>query len=759
MSQKKLTIQVIESLEKKEFDELVKLYLKHEFNFKKIIITDGKDDIGLDIKVFDDEKSRKIQYQLTTQKSKTTPEKNGFNKKLTEDLEKAKLNNEEYGYSNKLLFFYSYSLTNKQIRSYEKIADKEYNIDLEIIDANRLSDEIEDIKIMSDYIFEIIGVSKNGNINTSINENMIYDLISFGRPSEFKQQIIEAFILQMFYIDNHLSLENIKTEIESKFKLSSDNDFYIKIIGTLLTDKKITKNKSDNTYSITEETLKEIREKNNAFLLERGLFKNYVLNILKKYKQEDFVEDYLIKLEELYTNNFDKDLEEISTSKESYLLSNIYSEFSAFIKEKLKNDYDQNEFAINLLQLCHRNKFIQKISASNVYIDKINDRSLQRYLNVTKKIFIDTSIALYSLCYYFKPHSEYNNFQYNTSKKLNDFIVKENITLYISERYIWEISNHFKDAFRLIPFSDIISNQKLGLSKNVFYNFFLYLKNNENYECSFSTFINEFGIKEDSSNESYNSHIKKFLTSLRIETQVIEKEYDIYELNELTNKVLRKRYKVKTNFAKNCDSIMFAYLADNDVDVHQLEPIFLTWDRSLQELYTDYISLYPDSQNWLNITPNKYLDSNSLLKFSLDNETLTDNLIALISDEIINNTHSLIDSLALILNPNDEVGLEFANKLAKMREEEINKIANLEIHIPDNYEGDAILDDVVFNITEHYKIKDDFSSFKDLFTNKNLIEKILELIKNSIKDIYDKNEISDEIFNEFDYLIKENKSI
>jgi hypothetical protein len=514
MGLKKTILQVIEGLLKNEFDELVKLYLKNEFGYEKIIITDGKDDIGLDIKVFNDNKSRKIQYQLTTQKSKSSTEKAAFNKKVIEDFEKAQNNATEYSYSNKLIYFYSYSLTNKQIRDLEKLADKDYNLDLEFIEANRLAEEIEDIPIIQDYLFSLIGIENNKNITGN---NLLYDLISFGKPSEFKYQIIEAFILQLFLKQETIAFEEIKSAIEEKFNLDDKNDYYLKLINSLSTNKIIKKNKESGSFTIIDEAKSDLKKRNNDFLLERGLFRNYVEDILKKYKQEEFIDEYISKLTDLYTNNFDKNIEDISSNKETYQLSTIYGDFSVFIENKLCKTLDHKELAIELLQLCKRNKFIQKISASNVYVNKINDTKIKRYLNIKKKIFIDTSIALHCICYYFRSKSNYNNFYYNTSKKLLELIHKENITIYISERYVWEIANHFRDAFRLIPFSNIIQDHKLGNSKNVFYNFYLNLRNTENYLETFESFINEFGIKENSSKESYNSHIRKLKKTMKFQ--------------------------------------------------------------------------------------------------------------------------------------------------------------------------------------------------------------------------------------------------
>jgi hypothetical protein len=97
----------------------------------------------------------KIQFQLTTQKSATKQEKSQFDKKLKEDLAKAKINKEEYGYDSKLIFFYSKRLTNKVIREYERLAFRDYSINLELIDANRIAEESEDFVEIQRAIYKL----------------------------------------------------------------------------------------------------------------------------------------------------------------------------------------------------------------------------------------------------------------------------------------------------------------------------------------------------------------------------------------------------------------------------------------------------------------------------------------------------------------------------------------------------------------------------------------------------------------------------
>jgi len=114
MSRTKNLVNILESCEKQEFDKIVKSYLKEIHDFKRVVITDGKDDTGIDIKVFD-LNGQSIQYQLTTQKSQTNQEKKQFGYKLVKDIKKAKENSENFDYSSTLFFFYSKSLPRKKI--------------------------------------------------------------------------------------------------------------------------------------------------------------------------------------------------------------------------------------------------------------------------------------------------------------------------------------------------------------------------------------------------------------------------------------------------------------------------------------------------------------------------------------------------------------------------------------------------------------------------------------------------------------------
>ena len=473
MSRTKHLISLISSTLKPEFDSIVKIYLKEEYGFEKIVLTDGVNDTGIDIKVFDFNQA-KIQYQLTIQKSSTKSEYTSFEKKILEDFRKAKENHLSYDYSNKLIFFYSQTLTNKRIRELTKVAFKEYGIELDLIEANRIAEESENIIEIQRALYSFSGLDKftiEDNVFNSSYENLLFDLLSFGKPSEFKVQVIEVFILQTIYFKESVNKEELVALCKEKFNIEENTVFYDKLLGSLLTEKRITKSFDKKNYVLTELEKRKLLLKIDQHNLDEKVFLNDISDILKTHNQEIFLKDYVINLKELYVNNFDSDLRSIINEGDYDF--GIIKELLTFIKGKGNESTEAKKIAKELLGYCIESKFIQKISAGVVYCKSINNDRLQNYLATQKRVFIDTQIAIYSLCYFYKQNSAYNNYFYESVKSLLEFSQEEDIKLYITERYIWEIQNHIKDAFKILPFTSLSNFTKLGKSNNVLYNFYL----------------------------------------------------------------------------------------------------------------------------------------------------------------------------------------------------------------------------------------------------------------------------------------------
>lgn len=278
-------IHLLGSCEKHEFDRVVKSYLKEVYSYSRVINTDGKDDIGLDIKVLDDS-GCKYQYQLTVQKSDNANARSALKSKIFKDVQKAKENCKD-GYENVLFFFYSYPLTNKLIRDYKREALKDYEIQLEIIDANQIAEEAEDLATLKEIIYSLSNLSafKTSSFEDSKKNHLIYDLVSFGKTSEIKLEIVKAYILQELYMHLSLTGEDIEKSCNANFKSSENTVFYKKLLQNLYNiEKKVLYDKQSKTYSLTEEIRKEISNTNEQIKVEKTYFVNQIGTILTEYK-------------------------------------------------------------------------------------------------------------------------------------------------------------------------------------------------------------------------------------------------------------------------------------------------------------------------------------------------------------------------------------------------------------------------------------------------------------------------------------------
>lgn len=302
MSRRKSLVQMLASCEKHDFDKVVRAYLKDVYSYKRIVQTDGKDDCGLDVKVFDFSDS-KIQYQMTIQKSSTSAEMTSLSNKIFEDVAKAKNNTEEYGWSNKLIFFYSYELTNKKIREFERKALGEFGVNLEIIDANRIAEESEEYLELQKVIYETSGIAEfklKQSLYDDENNNLIYDLVSFGQSVDIKLEIVEAYVLRCIYDHERLNISQIAELCLEKFASNENQAFYSKLMQNLCNKSKLFYNKIDKTYSLSAETIDDITRQSEQIKIDEQQFLNQIGLILTEYHQEEYLDEYVDLIRNIY---------------------------------------------------------------------------------------------------------------------------------------------------------------------------------------------------------------------------------------------------------------------------------------------------------------------------------------------------------------------------------------------------------------------------------------------------------------------------
>ncbi|MBP3716441.1 MAG: hypothetical protein J6I79_02940 [Paludibacteraceae bacterium] len=749
MSREKNLMQIINACEKHEFDKIVKAYLKEVYNYERIVQTDGKDDCGIDLRVFDCS-GQKIQYQMTIQKSGTTTEKSALKKKLFEDVDKALNNVTNNGFSDSLYFFYSHEMTNKLKFEYKREA-KQKGISLEIIDATQIAQESEDYLGLQEVIYETSGLNEfklKRSLFEDKNTCLIYDLVSFGVSSDIKMEIVEAYIFQCLYESNGLTQEQISNKCKEKFQSKENPTFYAKLINKLYsTEKKINYSKETKLYFLESRERDSYRKRLEQMQLDEKTFLSLIGEELRKNGQESYLDEYVSYLHNAYISIFSKRVEAHSapeyTDKDLEAILN-------FANDQLQDKDKAKSLVSRLITICDSNKYLQKISASKVFSSRVNVDNLQKYANEKKRVFIDTTIGINLICYFYDTHSKYGNYNYILSKSLKEFCAENGIKLYLSERYLWEITSHVRDAFNILPFTKIEGLNILGGSRNVFFNFYRFIVDNKDYEGTFDEFLSEMDFLTSDSSDSINQKIQYYLEEMGVEIEHFENLYDIQETRRLMETILAESDRFKTSFALENDCIMLKFLADSNVDVHKVDPVFITWDKTLFKILKDFYQVNMNANRWMQFTPSQFIDRYSLLSFSIGSETISKEMLAVLSDDIVQHTNNLLDSLSLILNPSEEAGLKYTKKMMEMKNTQIYTI-DKKSDEPVSSEDNA-LDRVIYYITNHYQ--DRINSLRKVFATEDYMDEVVNLIKEGVKSYRDSKKLNDTLFERIDQIIK-----
>lgn len=753
MSRVKQLIQIINGCDKKEFDKIVKSYLKNIYGFERIAVTDGKDDTGIDLKVFD-YGGQKNQYQMTIQKSGTPQERSQLKTKIFEDVEKAKTNNNEYGYSNNLYFFYSYEMTNKTQREYAREALDSFNINLFIVDANQIAEESEDNIELQKTIYSFSGLLDfrlKESLYEDKNKCLMYDLVSFGKCSDLKLEIVESFILQCLFEDGPLSQDQISKRCKDKFSSKENPTFYSKLINKLYSkEKKLSYSKETKCYSLSSNEYDILKKRIEQIKIDEQSFINEIGAVLKQFGQESFIDDYIKLLTDIFTNALSQRIEIKQIIDDSDLLTKLLR----FGKKQYgSNEAEVKQMIIQLLHVCDRNKYLQKTCASSIFSTKINIDNLERYAAERKQVFIDTNIALNILCLFYN-NAEYDEYNYRLSKSLSEYCRKNNIKLYLTDRYLWEVAGHIREALDLVPFTKIPKFNLLGGSRNVFFRYYNYLFDIGYLDCSFGDFLAEFGFEDGDRNDKLNQTLIKYLSEIGVDVISTPNNYNIESTRKTLEIVLAEMDRYKTLFARNNDCIMLKYLGDNDTEIHKTDPVFITWDKSLYKILKPFFEDNPNLNKWMQFTPGQFIDRYSLLSFSINSETISKEMLAVLSGDIVQHTMSLLDSLSLILNPNTEVGLEYTKKFTEMKDTQVYTIDKLPKESQDISKQDPI-DYVVYKISNLYRDNpEQYLRFKELFNSKEYMEDVINIVNNSVVFYQKNNHFDKATQTSFDKLIE-----
>ena len=264
----------IGGLSKENFDELIKLFQEFYWNNTAVIV-DGTNDGGCDIKVFQNRREIKKCIQVTVQKH--------IEGKIKSDLNKVNILVNKYGYARRFEFYCTITVSNSKIEEYKKFASDSYNIELEIYDAQRLS-QLK-CKQVEDYIYTLHKdvVLRPEEINITKMSKSLYDLLAYGKDTlNIKTSLVESIIVAILYENGAMDLVSLKEELENR--LGKKVPDISSLVIRLKTDQRVVKDKlNDKKFLLSDDEIANVKDILSSSTQEEKTFISSLSAILAKY--------------------------------------------------------------------------------------------------------------------------------------------------------------------------------------------------------------------------------------------------------------------------------------------------------------------------------------------------------------------------------------------------------------------------------------------------------------------------------------------
>ncbi len=723
MSQSKLFLKLIESLEEKELYELAKLYLQEVDGYQNVIVTNSSYDSGIDLKTLE---KYDVQYQATIQAKQ-------IETKIKDDVAKAAKNVAERDLPNKVKYFYSHPISEGAVMDYKKLAKDKNGIFLEIIDAKVLAQIAENYDEISSFLYETAKLKVPAQQSKFFDDDKtkaLYDLMSFGKSTDIKHNILKCFVLNfLFKKDTMVSRETLLAELEVHFNTKIDINYFNRFLNKLSTEKKL-KITGQNIY-LTDEEKSRIGSVLEAYRMEEALLIKDLTAILEKYEIESNIDEIIVKLGDIYECNYTSNLDEFIWRESPVLtIAGATQQLRSVLSLNKLADFDADEAIKELLLATDNNEILSRISAGQAYSKVSDPDRLQQYIlrNINNKdIFLDTNVMVYLILVHYQDVDSYKDYNYQVARELLRFRDKSALRFKTIRKYAIEVTDMFKNALSIVPFSKLPVFVSLGGSGNIFYKFFSHLQDNhllEDETQTFGSFLAEFKFEENKEDIYLKSSIEYLLNSLGIEIVELD-EYVLGTTIDIITEDLKANHKNKSHNSIVNDALMFQRLADKNSEINPIEPIFCTWDISLNGARKTFFEDFPNSTKWFMFTPSRLMDHYAMMNFQIRPGTVSNEVLSILSEDHKQMTQQLLISMSVIINPDNKVGLKHTNKINELRVKETFEVdAKLEI-INEYMNESRPIDLIITTMVKHYLTNSGkLDTLKSLFTKDDYFETI-----------------------------------
>lgn len=475
--------------------------------------------------------------------------------------------------------------------------------------------EIEDVAIRNDFSVRIIDIddmqavkeiaeilSPKQEKNNDIYEKMMFDYLSKANSSSFiKNGLFYSVILFLIYKNGEISKSDLQSNIKIYLGTTNDNlDNSLDYLRSFKPGKIVSTYKFNETYYCLAEDERHIFEESEKESKNlEAEFKNTFSTISNKYFITDVDKAYKLFVQYYMSvgNNIIKIGENSKENKDAY-------EFFKFGLIPLMPNAEQiTEFLSDLNDECGQNNFLNRMCLGKSFLNLYKSQTYQNYISNKKNhIVLDTTLAIHYLC------NKYDLKGLNAKYEDSDFLAVERLINYkdnnqgkisflIPFDYAGEIIGELKKAIKLADFEGVGNIAIPVQTSNIFYNFYLFVKEakkNANISTiyKFEDFAKELGFERVClSDEDFFMQnmicLKNFFkyTDCVFVDKVTER-YDCFDhlIRTYSAYLFSERYYEKSAKAIESDVRQAIYFAKKSKEDNMVDFYLSSWDTSLYDL-------------------------------------------------------------------------------------------------------------------------------------------------------------------------------
>lgn len=645
----------LKSLSEEEFGKAIEIFQTHYLK-NQIVVVDGHNDGGCDIKIFKNRRETKHCVQVTVNKN--------IESKLKKDLKKVDALITTYKYSENFDFFCSIPISDDKVNEYVKYAKDTYDIALNIYEAKRLAQL--DCPDLERYLYSLHDgiVLRPEEMSLDKSTQLIYDMLAEGRDSsDIKRGVLSSIIVTTLYQNGTMNQVALTKEVERR--ISKTVPSLSEVVSYLITENRIRHcGDGKNDLELTESELDNVKEAIATSKLNEAAFMSSLSEALRK--ADVFSEENLYKsleaIKDLFRTAYRSDIDEriINASED-------WDVFEDKITDFIPDQEHRTIFINSVKSICEDNSYINRIIASESFFSLYKSNSLERYLSQKDKaIFLDTPTIMYFLCavYTDRVLIEWKNPFFKSVLGLVEYQEKNpnKLRFCVMRNYLHEVANEIRKALHLSWIEESPISDLLGNTTNVLYNYYRFLAENEGFELeddiqSVEDFIYRLGVDNtDPDSDRFKRDTVNNLASILDDLGVTVCDEDnqdwVYEaITEYQTVLSYLSRDNKSTYAIQNDSAQLVYLLSN---TNGYDDYYLaTWDQSL-EMLRDAL-LRSDTRNRYHYarisSPASISNRIALSSFNIDQSAIT-NDVFLYADktyEISKKIKSLKDLIAPIL--------------------------------------------------------------------------------------------------------------